>query len=39
VHAAGDAIAAALSGLAGMNPSELRDHRAQKFEAIGRTLG
>ena len=39
VRAAGDSIAGALSGLAGMNPSELRDHRALKFEAIGRNLG
>ena len=39
VQAAGDAIEKALSSLAGLGPVELRDHRAAKFEAIGRSLG
>ena len=39
VQAAGDAIAAALASLAGLSPTELRAHRADKFEAIGRSLG
>jgi acetyl-CoA carboxylase carboxyl transferase subunit alpha len=38
VQAAGDAIEAALASLAGLSPAELRDHRAAKFEAIGRTF-
>ena len=39
VRAAGDAIERALASLAGLGPKELRDHRAAKFEAIGRSLG
>ncbi|WP_375458667.1 acetyl-CoA carboxylase carboxyltransferase subunit alpha [uncultured Enterovirga sp.] len=39
VQRAGDAIEAAFAGLAGMSPEELRQHRAEKFEAIGRTIG
>ena len=38
VQAAGDAIEAALASLRPMSPAELRDHRAAKFEAIGRSL-
>ncbi|MDB5512685.1 MAG: acetyl-CoA carboxylase subunit alpha [Enterovirga sp.] len=38
VAAAGDAIAAAFADLAGKSPDELREHRAAKFEAIGRNL-
>jgi acetyl-CoA carboxylase carboxyl transferase subunit alpha len=39
VRAAGDVIEKSLSGLAGMGPAEIREHRARKFEAIGRSLG
>ncbi len=39
VRAAGDAIERGLASLAGLGPKELRDHRAAKFEAIGRNLG
>jgi acetyl-CoA carboxylase carboxyl transferase subunit alpha len=39
VQAAGDAIERALASLSALGPAELRDHRAAKFEAIGRTLG
>ncbi|NNM71067.1 acetyl-CoA carboxylase carboxyltransferase subunit alpha [Enterovirga aerilata] len=39
VRAAGDAIERALSDLGGMGPTEIREHRARKFEAIGRSLG
>lgn len=35
----GDALAASLAGLAGMDAAGLRRHRAAKFEGIGRTLG
>ena len=38
VERAGDAISAALAGFAGMSPEEIRRNRAEKFEAIGRTL-
>ncbi len=38
IAAAGDAIAAALADLSGLGPDELRDRRAAKFEAIGRSL-
>ncbi|HMO30118.1 acetyl-CoA carboxylase carboxyltransferase subunit alpha [Enterovirga sp.] len=36
---AGNAIEAALRELAGRGPENLRLHRAEKFEAIGRTIG
>ncbi len=39
VRRAGDAIEAALARLGGLDPDALRRHRADKFEAIGRTLG
>ena len=39
IAAAGEAIGAALGELAGLSPAELRDHRAAKFSAIGRSLG
>ena len=35
----GDALAASLASLAGLDGDELRRHRAAKFEGIGRTLG
>ncbi|MDB5592327.1 acetyl-CoA carboxylase carboxyltransferase subunit alpha [Enterovirga sp.] len=35
---AGDAIEAGLRGLGGLGPEEIRRHRAEKFEAIGRSL-
>jgi len=38
IESAGDAIAAALSDLAGKDPDALRAHRADKFLAIGRNL-
>ncbi len=38
ITSAGDAIAAALADLAGMDAQALRDHRAEKFLAIGRKL-
>jgi acetyl-CoA carboxylase carboxyl transferase subunit alpha len=38
VAAAGDAIAAALGDLDGMDPNAIRAHRADKFQAIGRSL-
>jgi acetyl-CoA carboxylase carboxyl transferase subunit alpha len=38
IATAGDAIAAALADLAGMDAQALRDHRAEKFLAIGRKL-
>ena len=38
VQAAGDAIERALASLSGLSPAELRDHRAAKFQAIGRSL-
>ena len=38
IERAGDAIEAALAELRGLDPEALRRHRAQKFEAIGRTL-
>ena len=38
VDAAGDAIADSLASLSNLGAAELRDHRASKFEAIGRTL-
>ncbi len=38
IASAGDAIAAALADLAGMDAQALRDHRAEKFLAIGRKL-
>ncbi|TDR93751.1 acetyl-CoA carboxylase carboxyltransferase subunit alpha [Enterovirga rhinocerotis] len=39
MNRAGDAIEAALRDLAGREPDELRRLRAEKFEAIGRTIG
>jgi acetyl-CoA carboxylase carboxyl transferase subunit alpha len=36
---AGNAIEAGLRDLAGRSPNDLRLHRAEKFEAIGRSLG
>jgi acetyl-CoA carboxylase carboxyl transferase subunit alpha len=39
VRSAGDAIERALGSLAGLGAGELREHRAKKFEAIGRNLG
>jgi acetyl-CoA carboxylase carboxyl transferase subunit alpha len=38
IQAAGEAIESALTELGNMGPSELRDHRAAKFLAIGRQL-
>ena len=38
IAAAGDAIAEALHDLGNMGPAEMRDHRAEKFLAIGRKL-
>jgi acetyl-CoA carboxylase carboxyl transferase subunit alpha len=38
VAAAGDAIAAALGDLDGLDPNAIRAHRADKFQAIGRNL-
>ena len=38
VAATGDAIAGALKDLGNMGPDQLRDHRADKFLAIGRKL-
>jgi acetyl-CoA carboxylase carboxyl transferase subunit alpha len=38
VAAAGDAIAAALGDLDGLDPNAIRGHRADKFQAIGRSL-
>ncbi|WP_074444155.1 acetyl-CoA carboxylase carboxyltransferase subunit alpha [Saliniramus fredricksonii] len=38
IESAGDAIASALSDLAGKDPDALRAHRADKFLAIGRNL-
>ena len=38
IAAAGDAIAAALSGLAGLDRAAVRRDRREKFLAIGRTL-
>ncbi|MFM8749129.1 acetyl-CoA carboxylase carboxyltransferase subunit alpha [Rhabdaerophilum sp.] len=38
ILSAGDAIAHALSDLAGMSPEQLRENRAEKFLAIGRKL-
>lgn len=38
IASAGDAIAGALAELAGMDAQALRDHRAEKFLAIGRKL-
>ncbi|WP_210493630.1 acetyl-CoA carboxylase carboxyltransferase subunit alpha [Microvirga antarctica] len=38
IKAAGDAIEEALNDLGNMGPAELRDHRAEKFLAIGRKL-
>ncbi len=39
VQRAGDAVERAFAQLAGMSPDDLRRHRAEKFEAIGRSLG
>jgi acetyl-CoA carboxylase carboxyl transferase subunit alpha len=39
IAAAGDAIASALGDLDGLDPSAIRAHRADKFQAIGRSLG
>lgn len=39
IQAAGDALAHALAELAGLGPADLRQHRADKFAAIGRSLG
>ena len=38
IAATGEAIAEALKDLGNMGPAELRDHRAEKFLAIGRKL-
>ncbi|MEX0591107.1 MAG: acetyl-CoA carboxylase carboxyltransferase subunit alpha [Xanthobacteraceae bacterium] len=38
IVAAGDAIEAALQGLTGLSPDEIRSRRQQKFLAIGRNL-
>jgi acetyl-CoA carboxylase carboxyl transferase subunit alpha len=38
IAATGEAIAGALSDLGNMGPDQLRDHRADKFMAIGRKL-
>ncbi|MCA3631500.1 MAG: acetyl-CoA carboxylase carboxyltransferase subunit alpha [Methylobacterium sp.] len=38
ILSAGDAIAHALSDLAGLSPEQLRENRAEKFLAIGRKL-
>jgi acetyl-CoA carboxylase carboxyl transferase subunit alpha len=38
IQATGEAIESALTELGNMGPSELRDHRAAKFLAIGRQL-
>ena len=38
IAATGEAIAEALKDLGNMGPAELRDHRADKFLAIGRKL-
>jgi acetyl-CoA carboxylase carboxyl transferase subunit alpha len=38
IRAAGDAIAEALAPFDGLTPAEIRDRRAEKFLAIGRTL-
>jgi len=38
IASSGDAIAAALADLAGMDAQALREHRAEKFLAIGRKL-
>jgi acetyl-CoA carboxylase carboxyl transferase subunit alpha len=38
IAAAGEAIAGALNDLGNMGPDQLRDHRADKFMAIGRKL-
>jgi acetyl-CoA carboxylase carboxyl transferase subunit alpha len=38
VAATGEAIAGALKDLGNMGPDQLRDHRADKFLAIGRKL-
>jgi acetyl-CoA carboxylase carboxyl transferase subunit alpha len=39
ITATGEALAAALSGLEGMDAEAVRKHRREKFLAIGRTLG
>jgi acetyl-CoA carboxylase carboxyl transferase subunit alpha len=39
VAAAGNAIASALGELDGLDPAAIRAHRADKFQAIGRSLG
>jgi acetyl-CoA carboxylase carboxyl transferase subunit alpha len=38
IAAAGNAIAAALGDLDGLDPTGIRAHRADKFQAIGRNL-
>jgi acetyl-CoA carboxylase carboxyl transferase subunit alpha len=38
IQAAGNAIEEALHDLGNMGPAEIRDHRADKFLAIGRKL-
>jgi acetyl-CoA carboxylase carboxyl transferase subunit alpha len=38
IKATGDAIQNALKDLGNMGPAEVRDHRAEKFLAIGRKL-
>jgi acetyl-CoA carboxylase carboxyl transferase subunit alpha len=38
IKAAGDAIEGALKDLGNMGPEQLRDHRSEKFLAIGRKL-
>ena len=38
IRGAGDAIADALAQFEGLTPVEIRDRRAEKFLAIGRTL-
>jgi acetyl-CoA carboxylase carboxyl transferase subunit alpha len=39
IAAAGNAIASALGDLDGLDPAAIRAHRADKFQAIGRSLG
>jgi acetyl-CoA carboxylase carboxyl transferase subunit alpha len=39
IAAAGNAIASALGELDGLDPAAIRAHRADKFQAIGRSLG
>ena len=39
IRAAGDAVDSAFAAFDGMDPKAVRDHRAAKFMAIGRSLG